>query len=377
MPVRSVMLSGMSLVERVTADRFGFVAKDTIGATGLCVFLDGEAEGRNFFTANLGTHNGNRAMSRGDVEKMVEALLALGPIYATVDTYLALVFQTGLLRPDQIAGVFPWATETPCKVAPIVTPYTDAVCRNVALYYWQLHHHPMRDWEGRVRTFPYRASNTLSYRAKAPYHNIKVELREKIQPAAAGRLTLQFDWSAAEFNLILQHLGYQPPEDAYGDFVAAGLERDLTKKIILAYIYGAMTETLYHNANGDALAVNRILGKLNEFYPLVGQWREQCINCRLAEFNGFRYDLGDVEYKRPNHWAQTALQLCKWELLSRLTCAGVHTLGAGDLHDQLFFDVDPVNEREQVAEVIKQVRAPAFGRYNLRPQFKQPAVAWG
>ncbi len=316
-------------------------------------------------------------MSCNAVEKMAKTFLEMGPLYLAIDTYLALVFQTGILKPEQVAGVFPWAAETPCKVAPHVTPYTDAVCRNVALYYWHLHHHSMRDWHGVVRCFPYRASNTLTYRAKAPYHNVERSLRAKIQPVNDGRVTLQFDWSAAEFNLILQHLGYQPPEDAYGEFVAGGLDRDLTKVTILAYIYGAKDDTLYARAGGDALSVNRILARLDEVYPKVNEWREQCINGRLAEFNGFRYDLGDVEYKRPNHWAQTALQLCKWELLSRLTCAGVHTYASGDLHDQLFFDVDPVNEREACAEIIKQVRAPSFGRYNLRPQFKTPAREWG
>ena len=377
MTVRSVVLSGMSLIERTPVDRFGLIAKETgSDATTLCIFLDGAEAGRDFFTANLGTHNGVRAMSRAKMETLVQTLIGMGPLFLTVDTYLALVFQTGYLKPDQVAGVFPWAAEEPCKFTPRINPYTDAICRNVALYYWHLHHHSMKDWHGVVRCFPYRASNTLTYRAKAPYHNVERSLRAKIQPAAEGRMTLQFDWSAAEFNLILQHLDYTPPEDAYGDFVAAGLDRDITKVIILAYIYGAMLETLYEKAGNPAL-VDVILAKLNELYPKVNEWREQCVGGRLAEFNGFHYDLGDVPYKRPNHWAQTALQLCKWELLSRLACAGVHTLGAGDLHDQLMFDVDPVNERDATAEVIKQVKALSFGRYNLRPKFKAPAREWG
>ena len=376
MPAKSVVLSGMSLVERVPADRLGLSVKETVGATTLCIFLEGEAEGRNFFTANLGAKNGKRATSRVVIEKTLETLLAIGPIYATVDTYLALVFQTGLLRADQIAGVFPWATEEPCKWMPGITAYTDAICRNVALYYWHLHHHVMKDWDGVVRTFPYRASNTLSFRAKAPYHNIERSLRAKISPVKEGRMTLQFDWSAAEFNLILQHLGYHPPEDAYEEFTKVGLERDPTKKTVLAYIYGARDETLYANAGGDAASVNRILSRLDEVYPLVNEWRDQCKSNRLAEFNGFRYDLGDVEYKRPNHWAQTALQLCKWELLARLTVSGVHPYGSGDLHDQLYFDVDPIAEREVCVEIIKQIRAPAFGKYDLRPQFKAPTREW-
>lgn len=368
----------MSLVERIAADRLGILAKDTTtGATTLCVFLDGEAAGRDFFTVNLGTNGGKPATSRATIEKLFAQLSTLGPIYATVDTYLALAFQTGMLSHDRIAGVFPWAAEEPCKITPHVSEYTNAICRNVGLYYWQLHHHPMIDWAGVTRTFAYRASNTLTFRAKAPYHNIERGLRANIMPVPADHYTVQFDWSAAEFNLILQHLGYQPPEDAYGDFTAAGLDRDLTKLVVLAHIYGARDETLYAKADGNAAAVDAIIAHLRLSYPKVLEWREQCIHCRLAEFNGFRYDLGDVEYKRPNHWAQTALQLCKWELLSRLVCAGVHTTGAGDLHDQLYFDVDPINGREVCAEVINQIRALSFGRYNLRPKFKAPARAWG
>lgn len=378
MAVKSVVLSGMSLIERVAVDRLGLVAKDAGGdATTLCVFLDGAGEGRDFFTANLGARNGVRAMTRDKIDEMVKAMLAMGPIYCTVDTYLALVFQTGILTPDQVTGVFPWAASEPCKITPHNNPYTNAVCRNVALYYWHLHYHPMKDWHGVVRTFAYTASNTLTFRAKAPYHNVEKSMRARIQPVDPSRCTLQFDWSAAEFNLILQHLGYNPPEDAYGEFTAAGLERDPTKKTILAHIYGAMQETLVERASGDEASVNRILARLDEVYPKVNEWREQCIGGRLAEFNGFKYDLGDVPYKRPNHWAQTALQLCKWELLSRLSCAGLQTLGCGDLHDQLMFDVDPVKETAQTAEIIKQVKAPSFGKYNLRPQFKAPAREWG
>jgi hypothetical protein len=368
----------MSLAERVPADRKGFTVRETAPeATTLAGFLDGADLGRDFFTANLGKTRDGRSLNVEQVQSLAAQLIATAPIYMAIDTYLALVFQLGIFKPEQVAGVFPWAAEAPCKIVPKVSPTTDAICRNTALYFWQLHHHPMQDWDGKIRTFSYRASNTLSYRAKAPYHNVERSLRARIRPPHPDRFTVQFDWSAAEFNLILQHLGYQPPEDAYGLFVADGLDRDLTKKTILAYIYGALHTTLYANAGGDARNVDRILARLQEVYPLVNEWREQCISSRLAEFNGFHYDLGDTEYKRPNHWAQTALQLCKWELMSRLACAGVHLFGSGDLHDQLYFDVDPIKERDAVAEIVKQVRMPAFGRYNLRPQFKSPTQEWG
>ncbi len=378
MAVRSVVLSGMSLAERVAADRKGFTVRETAAvATTLAVFLDGEGLSRDFFTANLGKSRDGKSLNIAQVQEMVASMIAMGPIYMAIDTYLALVFQLGLFRPEQVAGVFPWAAEQPCKVQPKINPTTDAISRNTALYFWNMHSRPMMDWEGKIRTFSYRASNTLSYRAKAPYHNVERSLRAKIRPPHPDRFTLQFDWSAAEFNLILQHLGYQPPEDAYGMFVADGLDRDLTKKTILAYIYGAQHSTLYANAGGDARNVDRILARLQEIYPLVNDWREQCTGSRLAEFNGFHYDLGDVEYKRPNHWAQTALQLCKWELMSRLACAGVHQFASGDLHDQLYFDVEPLREKDAVVEIVRQVRLPSFGRYNLRPQFKSPTQEWG
>ena len=376
MTVRSVVLSGLSLVTPRALDRLGLVAGDVdTDSTCLHIFLDGEAEGRNFFTADLGKKNGNWSMNLEQIEKLFETLQATGPIYTSVDTYLYLI-QKQHIAPDKIAGVFPWPAEQPCKVLPRITPSTDAICRNVALYFWNLHHHEMIDWCGVRRTFPHRASNTLTFRARAPYHNVERSMRATIKPVPEGNATLQFDWSAAEFNLILQHLGYQPGEDAYGEFVSQGMDRNQTKTTVLAHIYGALDKTLYERAGGEVDAVDKIMSHLETAYPKVGEWREKCINNRIAEFNGFQYDLGDIPYKRPNHWAQTALQLCKWELMSRLTCAGIYQLGCGDLHDQLYFDVDP-SKPEPVAELISQIRAPIFGRYNLRPQFKPIARAWG
>lgn len=316
-------------------------------------------------------------MTLHEIQELFQHLRAIGPVYLTIDTYLALCFQTKILPLEMVAGVFPWPADVPCKIVPQITSTTDTISRNTAFYYWNLREHPLRDWEGRVRTFTYKAANTVSYRAYAPYQNLEKTLRAIIQPVDPTHFTIQFDWSAAEWNLILQHLDYEPPEDAYSTFLDYGLERDLTKKIVLAHIYGAQLSTLYANTNGDTTSVDGILRLLDENYPKVNQWREQCMNCRMAEFNGFHYDLGDAQHARPNHFAQTALQLCKWELLSRLACAGVAELGCGDLHDQLFFDVDPVNQKDAIAEMVAQVRKPLFGRYNLRPKFKAPSLTWG
>ena len=342
----------------------------------LCIFVERFGECR-LFTANLSKNGDKPALSLFQIKKLIGDLKGYGPLYLTVDTYLAMVFQMKVLAQDQVAGVFPWPADTPCKVIPKITPTTDAISRNTAFFYWNLRQHRLHDWEGRDRAFIYKASNTVSFRAYAPYQNLDKNLRATIRPVNPTNVTLQFDWSAAEWNLILQHLGYDPPEDAYSTFLEAGLDRDLTKKTVLAYIYGAMRETLYTNAHGDTTSIDAILARLDLTYPKVNQWREQCINCRLAEFNGFHYDLGDAPHARPNHFAQTALQLCKWELLSRLTCAGVANLGCGDLHDQLFFDVEPLSQKDAVATVIAEVRKPLFGRYNLRPKFKPPSLAWG
>src|SRR5208283_2077959 len=370
-----VVLSGLSLAE-IERDKTGLLAR-SVGSKErtLCIFVE-HLGNNSFFTANLSRNGDKPPLSFNEIQQLWQQLKTIGPIYLTIDTYLALVLQTKVLPAELISGVFPWQAGEPCKYVPYISSYGDIITRNTAIYYWQLKNHPVQDWEGRIRTFNYKAANTISFRSYAFYHNLERGLRAKIQPAYPGHYTLQFDWSAAEWNLILQYLGYSPPEDAYSTFLEAGLDRELTKKTVLAYIYGAMVETLYKNANGDILSVDKVLKRLDEIYPKVNEWRDQCIANRIGEFNGFRYDLGDVEYVRPNHFAQTALQLCKWELMSRLTYAGVSNLGCGDLHDQLYFDVDPKNP-EPIIEVIKQIKQPLFGKYNLRPKFKEPSVSWG
>ncbi len=309
----------------------------------------------------------------------MKTLKAFGAIYMSVDTYLTLVCKLRLVPDEDVTGVFPWPAEEACKFRPQVTPYSHAIAKNSAIYYWQLHNHHLKDWNGVERTFIHRAANTVSYRAAAEYQTVKRELRGLIAPVNPERVIIQFDWSAAEWNLILQHLGYEPPEDAYGAFVNGGANRDTTKLIVLKHVYGAMRETLYAAAQAEgqtSAEVDHVLSLIRSEYPLVYEWCASMKANRYADFNGFQIDLGEEVYKRPNRFAQTGLQLCKWELLSRLTVAGCAKLGCGDIHDQLVFDVDPINDRDCLVETINQIRKKCFDRYNLRPKFKTPAHTW-
>jgi hypothetical protein len=317
-------------------------------------------------------------LSRMELAARLQQARRAGRIVMTVDTFLMLTLELQVISDSDVTTVFPWPADEPCAVVPTHNPHTDMICRNVARYYHAMFHHPVIDHIGNLNRFFYKACNTISYRAFAPYQNIKREERQKIKPVGKDDVVIQFDWSAAEFNLILQDNGYTPPEDAYGDFIAAGLDRDLTKKIVLAYIYGAKDSTLYDHAGGNALAVDQILKHLNAIYPMVSQWRDQCTNFRWATFNGFDYDLGDVPYRRPNHWAQTALQLCKWDLMSRIVQMGVHRYAAGDLHDQLMFHAsrsDPAS-RANMHAVMTEILRPCFGRYNLRPKVNPNGAHW-
>lgn len=377
MTTRSVVLSGLWPVERVPA-KGGILSSDTSPkARVLCVAAFDGTDSR-FFTKDLSTQSGVPRMSLGETENMLQGLASFGAIYLTADTFTTLVLQTRVLNESQVAGVFPWPAEHPCKEMPRIDQRGMDIARSAARYYWRLQNHPVMDHDGRVRTFQYRAANTVSYRAYAPYHHLDRSLRVKMRPANPQAKVLQFDWKAAEWSLILQYLGYTHGDDAYEAFLSQGIERDFTKLMVLAYIYGATSErlgTMAAEAGRSYADVERVISVLDTTYPLTLEWRRKCRQDREAEFCGFHYDLGESPHARPNHFAQTALQLCKWDLLYRLDLAGLSDLGCGDLHDQLLFDVEP-GQQDQAAKLVETIRQPCFGRYHLRPELKL-MNSWG
>jgi hypothetical protein len=364
-------------VERVPA-KGGILSADTPPkARVLCVAAFDGSESR-FFTKDLSTQNGTPRFSLGETEDLLRGLVSFGAIYLTVDTYTTLVLQTKVLGEDLVAGVFPWPAEQPCKDLPKIDQQVTEISRSAARYYWRLQNHPVINHDGQVRTFQYRAANTVSYRAYAPYHNLDKSLRLKMRPVNPQAKVLQFDWKAAEWSLILQYLGYTHGDDAYEAFLSQGIERDFTKLTVLAYIYGATSErlgTMATEAGRTYADVERVISVLDATYPKTLEWRRHCRHNREAEFCGFHYDLGEATHARPNHFAQTALQLCKWELLHRIELAGLAGLGCGDLHDQLLFDVEP-DQQVLAGRLIEVIRQPCFGRYHLRPEFRL-MNSWG
>lgn len=317
-----------------------------------------------------GTLDTKEKGSWGRVEQMLERLGHDGSIYLSADTYMFLVLKHKLLTEQQVAGVFPWPARDKAEFIPTNDPATDLIARRSSFYYYYLNFHTMKDWMGKATTFPHRAANTMSYRAYAPYQMIKVEDRGRIAPVDSTRSILQFDWSAAEWSLILQHTGYELPEgDAYGALSQAA-ERDTVKNIVLPYIYGSSQSSLCQRH--DAQVVQAVIRQMEITYPRTLEWATRIkTETGATTFQGFRFELGEGadSYKRPNHWAQTALQLCKWDLLSRLAAVGAHTIACGDLHDQLFFDVGK-DDASLAQSAIAEIRAPCFGRYKLTPKFK-------
>lgn len=306
-----------------------------------------------------------------NMAKQVEILKKVAQssaIYMTIDTYLYLILAKQLGNGAGITSVFPWPADQPCPDAPPQQSYAaEIICRNVATYYHQLARNEVC-YKNRKKYFVHKASNTLTYRAYAPYQMIPKEERRTICPAKPGWKVLQFDWTAAEWVLILQFLGYEPPEDAYQVFTEDGLERESTKLVILARIYRAQMETLCKER--DPILVQGICSLMDRTYPKAMQMSDILTQTPYVDFEGFRIELGDIPYKRPNHFAQTALQLCKWDLMNRLCKAGVSHLGAGDLHDQLYFHFNPADPQsvQAITTVVEEIKKPCFSRYNLRPK---------
>lgn len=328
-------------------------------------------------------------MSYGLLLQTVEKLKAIGPIYMPVDTFMFLVLDRKVIDPSDVAGVFAWPGNQAVLHQPIIDPKSDEICRRVAYYYWHMHYHPVTDWEGNTRTFEHRAANTLSYRAYAPYQTVKREIRGRIAPAHPDSAAiLQFDWAAAEWLLILQNLGYEPPQgDPYAQDIF-GVSREEAKKIVLPRVYGASVEGIAGRHEGvEEDKVRKVIEALESNYPKVCEWVDTLTNNpnhRYADFHGFNLDLGGDPRKRPNRWAQTSLQICKWDLISRLTgIEGMHRTqtskvgrmtverpwspASGDIHDRLVFDI--YRGEENIAQqIINEIKAPCFGGIRLTPK---------
>lgn len=311
---------------------------------------------------------GNRGRTKGDLLELLSKFKKVNAsIYTTIDTYTTLVHQWGL---EDNFIVFPYQAEEHCKKLPETSESISKLCKSVSNYYWNISQKYVNAWDGQ-RKFAHRASNTSSYRCYAAYQVVEKALRYQIRPVDQNRKVLQFDWSAAEWSLILQINGYESPDDAYAIFVENGF-RDETKTIILAWVYGSQVSSLenrFKEAGFDPKMVGNIIGKVEKMYPRVCGWREVCMSNSEMDFNGWRIQLGNEPYKRPNYYAQTALQICKWDLISRFEKLGVGFLGCGDLHDQLFFDFDPISEKTHASAIMAEVRKPIMG-IKLKANFK-------
>lgn len=348
----------------------------------------GEQEARQSQQYNLVDRNAPNFMSVGRLERTLSKLGELGPIYMTVDTFMFLVLDRRIIPSENVSGVFPWKADEAVMHPPTCTPEADMICRRVAWYYWHMHYHNVTDWQGQVKAFEHRASNTISHRAYASYQVVKRDQRAQIAPERPqDAAVLQFDWTGAEWLLILQQCGYSVPDgDPYGVF---GVSREAAKKVVLPRIYGASVDGLV-NRNKDLLdydLVETVLRGIQDQYPAVMDWVESLANPnnRWSEFHGFELDLGTDIAKRANRWAQTSLQLCKWDLINRLTSiegmcrtrkvrkgridiTQPWSMASGDLHDQLFFDV--YRGEEAIAQqIVNEISAPCFDEVRLTPKF--------
>ena len=364
----AAVLSGLGLVDLTATGHRGApflaVGVPTKFRTLGCLFSTGERS--HFITDNYSKNqDGSPIKTKADILELMGTIKQSGAqIYVSVDTYLTLVYAWQVLKPEDVYRVFPFAADSHCQHIPEVTYEQNILLRRVAHYYWHLSQKPLVRWDGIQTTFAHRAAHTVSYRSNAHYHTVKREIRGKIRPIDPTRKVLHFDWSAAEWSLILQICGYEVPDDAYEMFTKSGLDRDLTKKTILAWVYGAAAETLAAGA-GSAEMAYAIIAMVKKVYPKVAEWVALCRQNRHLEFMGWKLDLGEAQHARPNHYAQTALQLCKWDLIDRLLNVDGHLLACGDLHDQLFFDFNPISDRDRMANVIAEINKPAFGCYRL------------
>jgi hypothetical protein len=177
----------------------------------------------------------------------------------------------------------------------------------------------------------------------------------------------QFDWKAAEWSLLIQISGHALPDgDPYGPLSGNNISRKDIKDITLKSVYGsgvkALSDQYGHNN------VNLVSQRIAVNYPMVATLLDRLKEVDAERFEGFNIHLGDVRYKRPNHYIQTALQCCKYELIHRLVQEGCHQLAVGDLHDNFIFQVGP-DQTDLAARSITEIKKLSFGRYRLTPEF--------
>lgn len=300
--------------------------------------------------------------------RWIEKLKSTGYcVAATLDTYLYLILKSDYLSEEHIDFVFPWPADAPCQVVPLNARYTDWVSRFVARYYIQMSRQWVMDWRNTPRQFVYKVNNTISLRSYAAYQNQSKQNRSQMRPLDKDAAVLQFDWKAAEWRLCATNVGYELPQDAYEPFLDLG-ERDKVKDIVLRCIYGSTRKALYRD-HGQVL-VDAVVERLIDLYPEVASWSQEIKKAETVDFCGFQIDLGSEPRKRANRFCQTALQLCKHDLICRLDRVGAGEIASGDLHDSLYFHVKPC-QIDIAQAAIKEIRKPCFQRIYLPAEITQ------
>ena len=283
-------------------------------------------------------------------------------VCATLDTYLYLVRRSQYFSDAHIDFVFPWPADMPCLVVPPNARYTDWVSRYVACYYAQMAEQWVMDWQSVPRQFVYKANNTISLRSYAAYQNQTKQNRGLMRPLETDAAVLQFDWRAAEWRLCAANAGYSElPQDAYEPFLDLG-ERGPIKDTVLRYIYGSALRTLYKEHTQPL--VDAVVQRLHDLYPKVITWSRAIREVPSVDFCGFQIDLGEEKRKRANRFCQTALQLCKHDLIFRLSQVGAGEIASGDLHDSLYFHVKPC-QIDIAHAAIQEIRKPCFQKISL------------
>lgn len=308
--------------------------------------------------------NGEPLFSIRSLNDLLTGLKQKTRMVFTIDAYLFLVLEKGLWKDEDVDLVIPWPADNPCERYPENEPWTDLICRWAARYYQVMSRKPVRQWNGQVVTYPYKACNTVSFRAYAAYQNTSRENRAKMGPADQSDTVLQFDWKAAEWRLMAAVCGYTDlPQDAYQDFVSESVSRDVVKFVVLKYVYGSHIHNLYSEYSQEA--IDSTVYTLHQRFPNVMLWRDSIAHKLREKFFGFEIELSDVEgWKRPNRYIQTALQLVKLELISRLAHAAdidANQFAAGDMHDALVFHLTEQQVNEGLGQtIVREISQPAF-----------------
>jgi hypothetical protein len=301
-----------------------------------------------------------------------------GALWTSVDAYRALVLEQGVVPPELVDRVLPIPMRMKEQLFPIVPYLTDhaaAICRSVPLFFDAMSHMPVVDDQGHQHVFRTTIANTLSLRSRAEYqYNLVKAIRAQYRPADPSAKVLAFDWKAAEFALLVQIAGDAlPVGDAYAPMAGSDIPRGDAKSIVIKRIYGCGDKKL-HELHGQDM-VTKVDQRLAANFPNTAFLLNWLKGQEIVQFEGFAIHLGNEPYVRPNHYVQTALQLCKWELIHRLVLADCYHLAAGDMHDSLIFHVRP-DQVDVAARIIAEVRKPCFGRYHLKAEFGKLEDDW-